>query len=837
MRLLFTLRRWLLVGGTLLTLPAAAQTLDPTFLPVDIRTPGLRHFAIGYSLERDAQGRVIVGGSFEFLAGQPVGSLARLLANGTPDLTFNPGGTGANGVVSHVFSLSGGRWLIAGAFTRYNGRPAPRLARLLPDGALDTTFNVGAGPDEVKRLVVDSQGRLLLVVAGYYNGQRVPSLIRVLPSGALDTSFQAANGLGTDSSITAVAVDAANRVLVSHYEPLARNLERLLPNGALDTTFNAGQPGLVGGVIDHLKVLANGQLIMVTGGGTTTYNGVAQPDMIRLHADGTLDPTFTSPLDAFSLSSLTESPAGLLVGGRDLMLPSGQILGSVVRLRANGTLDASFTGPALADQYHAGGVYDIAIGPGGQPLLAGDFVQLWSHTTSGVGRLTTTGAADPTFTTGLLDVRGNVTGLWRQSADRLIVKGAFRTINGQSVPGFARLLADGAFDPSFQPDPALYVGVLLVDGADRLLAVKYNYFGRYLPDGQPDPSFLPGTGSGGIPFHQIRTAVAYPDGRTLVGGDFTTYNNIPRTGLVRLLANGTVDPGFRPPSGILAGNQVKTLMLLPDGSVALEMILSSTFPFQPPPSNQILWLDSTGVPLPAVNGGQPLPDSVFYELVATLPDTTLLVKGGFVVNGAQVYGGRKLTRAGTIDPTFELDPQLVSTSFQVLPQPDGRLLLLGDFPGRPGQPRRSLVRLTPTGAVDPTFRQPDFDGGIVSTAVFQSTGKLVVGGLFTTVDSVHRPTLVRLLDVVTSNPAPLAAAATWPLDVFPNPAHASLTLRRPSGTAATATLLDVLGRPVRQWQVTAAEQRLPLVGVSAGTYVMRVVSPEGLATRRVVIAE
>lgn len=95
--------------------------------------------------------------------------------------------------------------------------------------------------------------------------------------------------------------------------------------------------------------------------------------------------------------------------------------------------------------------------------------------------------------------------------------------------------------------------------------------------------------------------------------------------------------------------------------------------------------------------------------------------------------------------------------------------------------------------------------------------------------------LVRLTNVLLGLPPEAGGTRSAPLVVFPNPARESLTLRRPTAQAATATLLDLLGRPIRQWSLTAAEQRVPLAGVPAGAYVVRVVSADGAQTRRVVV--
>src|SRR5690606_38261773 len=46
----------------------------------------------------------------------------------------------------------------------------------------------------------------------------------------------------------------------------------------------------------------------------------------------------------------------------------------------------------------------------------------------------------------------------------------------------------------------------------------------------------------------VRAIAVQPDGRILVGGDFSNVNGSSRYALVRLLDDGSLDPGFAPPN-------------------------------------------------------------------------------------------------------------------------------------------------------------------------------------------------------------------------------------------------------------------------------------------------
>ncbi|MDO7846263.1 alginate lyase family protein [Hymenobacter sp. M29] len=77
------------------------------------------------------------------------------------------------------------------------------------------------------------------------------------------------------------------------------------------------------------------------------------------------------------------------------------------------------------------------------------------------------------------------------------------------------------------------------------------------------------------------------------------------------------------------------------------------------------------------------------------------------------------------------------------------------------------------------------------------------------------------------------------VSVFPSPAHGQATLLLPAALAAQplrATLLNALGQAVGQHQLAAGSERaLPLTGLAAGIYTLRLQTAEGLITKRLVV--
>jgi len=100
-------------------------------------------------------GKVVIGGCFTNVGGLSRSGIARLDAEGSLDLSFDPG-SGVSGDSGDsaaygpaVFSLalqSDGKVILGGSFYRVDGRIHPGLARLNPDGTFDETFKAEVIP-------------------------------------------------------------------------------------------------------------------------------------------------------------------------------------------------------------------------------------------------------------------------------------------------------------------------------------------------------------------------------------------------------------------------------------------------------------------------------------------------------------------------------------------------------------------------------------------------------------------------------------------------------------------------------------------------------------------
>ena len=265
--------------------------------------------------------------------------LVRLDSKGRPDANFfsalaaGDPAIDPTGYIVDVVVQPDGKIIIAGLFSTVNGVARKNIARLRSNGALDTTFDPGAGPDDyIVDVALQRNGKIL--IAGYFQnvaGQPRPLLARLNSNGSVDSSFDTGAGFGDSlygfPYVQTIAVQRDGKILVgggfdSYQGATHMQLVRLFPNGAVDPSFDTGSgfesyffPG--SGYVARVVVQPDGKLLV--SGGFGKYNGVLATGIIRLKQDGTLDPTFR-------LGGADAIAAGVNGGAAVVLLPDGDIL-------------------------------------------------------------------------------------------------------------------------------------------------------------------------------------------------------------------------------------------------------------------------------------------------------------------------------------------------------------------------------------------------------------------------------------------------------------------------------------------------------------------------------
>lgn len=144
-------------------------------------------------------GKLLCKVSFYNFTSSVYTNLIRLNTNGSWDTTFQP--TLVNLIIRDAIALQpDGKIMLTGWFTNVNGAKRVGAARLETNGLLDVAFNftnnlgtIHTNGGQVEFAAVQADGKLVLGGAFFASPSAVvPSLARFLPNGALDSTFQPA---------------------------------------------------------------------------------------------------------------------------------------------------------------------------------------------------------------------------------------------------------------------------------------------------------------------------------------------------------------------------------------------------------------------------------------------------------------------------------------------------------------------------------------------------------------------------------------------------------------------------------------------------------------------
>jgi uncharacterized delta-60 repeat protein len=260
-------------------------------------------------------GALLVGGQFTSLGGQTCTNLGRLNADGTRDMTFNPEPTSTD-PGSRAWSAvlqADGKILVGGTFTHLSGQTLNNFGRLLADGEPDPDFHQGIvfGPfHNLNTIALQPDDRILLGGPG-----NIPwEITRLNADGTLDSSFSSSIS-GNPVSLTCLTVQSDGKILVGGKFTTLNgqsrvNIGRLNVDGTLDTSFN---PAAHGGSVESFALQADGKILV--GGEFTNLAGQACANIARLNANGSLDTNFNAVANGIVLSLAIQPEGKILVGG------------------------------------------------------------------------------------------------------------------------------------------------------------------------------------------------------------------------------------------------------------------------------------------------------------------------------------------------------------------------------------------------------------------------------------------------------------------------------------------------------------------------------------------
>ncbi|QDV70163.1 Bifunctional hemolysin/adenylate cyclase precursor [Rosistilla carotiformis] len=387
----------------------------------------------------------------------------------------------------------------------------------------------------LESIVLQSDGKSLLLGTAASGGVYELALVRYTASGISDTSFGGGDGstvtsFGSDSVYAAsVALQADGKILVAanqyHDDSSSIMLVRYNSDGTLDSSFGGGD-GItttnVSGSYDYVEEITlqdDGKILVV---GRITNGANNDFGAIRYNSDGSLDASFgggdgivedSLGGTVSNISSIIVQSDGkiLIAGGSSAGLEYSVV---VARLNSDGSWDSGFDGDGIL-KFDLGGIDSSA------------------------------------------------SSVVLQSDGRIVVAGYISTSGNSDSDSFVvRLLADGTFDTSFSDDGIVitdvdgadeYVGSATVQGDGKIVVLSTSYGStthgqiiRYNVDGTIDSSFgddgvvniAVGEDSEDYSSHLVIDA----DGKMIVVGN--SYSDDVIGFVQRLNSDGTLDSTY-----------------------------------------------------------------------------------------------------------------------------------------------------------------------------------------------------------------------------------------------------------------------------------------------------
>lgn len=332
--------------------------------------------------------------------------LARFNTNGSLDATFGTNGVSINSICSafpnggyyprRMAIQSDDKILIMGLQQNNTYPNAYWIARLTPDGALDTTFN-GTGYKDLSFGTIQDIGLCIAIQAdgkilvGGTSGNTAEffTVARLTTSGALDTTFGVGGKAqiafsGTESMANSILVQPDGKIVLGGYTvnaPYAKDfaLVRLSSSGTLDTTF--GVNGKVITTVDsnysdavtQLAIQSDGKIVA---GGFTSFETNTRMAVVRYLSNGTIDTSFgTNGINVITDGFGGKNCSVALQADNKIIVAGGLEGGyfEVFRLLNSGTLDTAFGSNGLVNAFPVTGGFasKVLIQPDNKIVVCG----------------------------------------------------------------------------------------------------------------------------------------------------------------------------------------------------------------------------------------------------------------------------------------------------------------------------------------------------------------------------------------------------------------------------------------------------------------------------------
>ncbi|MBC8095858.1 MAG: hypothetical protein H7Y43_08595 [Akkermansiaceae bacterium] len=679
------------------------------------------------SLAVQHDGKILIGGRFTAVGGQARTNLARLNPDGSVDAAFHTTVMGEPDFSVFALALQDtGKILVGGSFTNLAGEPRRFIGRLNNTepvasqlGLLGSklVWRLGKASPEFTRVSVELSadgtgwaglGAATRTAEGWeLRGISVPANHCIRAQGFLQ---------GGQNNASGWYVEAGSGKPFIAFQPAA--VTNAFGEQAVFSVIAHGSPPLGFQWMKNGSVIENGGTVSGATTATLTFSKVAGDQA----ADYAVVITNSYGRSVSRIAQLTVQDPAILLAPTNTFATRGASV--VLHATAAGTQPLRYQwfrhGVALAGatadsltlnpvQAQNAGAYSVAVR------------NAQGSCTSSVANLTVNLSSVEELKTSVND---EVSTFAIQADGGIVFGGAFTKVDGQPRGYLARMNHAGFLDETFRPGPVNDTITSLALQRDRKIVVGGNFttwgdqqrnrIVRLNPDGSLDTTFNSGANDA------VVSVAIQPDGKIIIGGFFATVAEQSRSRIARLNSDGTPDPDFNPGASFI----VDALAVQPDGRIVVGGRFKT---LGGQPRDYLGRLHPDGTLDTAFNPGA----NGWVSSLAIQPDGKILVGGEFTKIGevARSYLAR-LNPDGTLDRQF--NPAADAPVLCLKVQPGGRILVGGDFSRIGGQLRQHMARLEADGQVDQTFN-PGASHRIYALAQ-QADGRILVGGRFTSMD-------------------------------------------------------------------------------------------------------
>lgn len=488
-----------------------------------------------------------------------------------------------------------------------------------------------------------------------------------------------------------------------------------------------------------------------------TYGYVVGGDsynVVRINPDNSIDTGFTTAAFDKEVKSVALQSDGKIIVVGAFNIHNNVATNYIIRLNIDGTRDTTFNAGTFAFQQFATkkALEKVVVQPDGKIIVCGNITAYNSAAHNLMIRLNPNGSTDTTFlaSTTYAPVTTGMSHFALQPDGKIVV-----VYSGSYLK---RLNADGTDDASFY----IYTGGSFINirsiavrndgkiyvGSKGVFFGNTQYLTRLNADGYRDTTFptkafyqnfAPSPSANGV-----FALLIQPDGKLLVGGNFISYGGQAVAGIMRLNDDATLDTTFEGKvthmvSGYSFQDHIDNLSFHSNGNlIATGFIRYYNGDFA---GNMIMTEPVNGNRITSFQnickGFDRAPEKIYVQ-----PDGKIILTGDFYsYNGKVTDRIVRLNVDGSVDNGFNVQSHLFLDGSSQTPAgirflPDGKILMGTEGTTYLNRNGGGIVRLNSDGSLDPTFFSlVNNDVGLMGSLrirdfIVFNDGKLLTPGMY-----------------------------------------------------------------------------------------------------------